>query len=64
MDKGTIASHLIEVNTEMFGQTAVPDVLWIDGTLISQAEHSKTTYTSGASSTKSLYLTIHKAMGR
>ena len=31
MDRSTTASHLIAVCTEIFGQTAVPDVLWTDG---------------------------------
>ena len=31
MDRGTTASHLIAVRTEIFGQTAVPYVLWTDG---------------------------------
>ena len=30
MDRGTTASHLIAVCTEIFSQTAVPDVLWTD----------------------------------
>ena len=31
MDRDTIATHLIVVCTEIFGQTAVLDVLWTDG---------------------------------
>ena len=31
MDKGTTANHLIAACTEIFAQTAVPDILWTDG---------------------------------
>ena len=31
MNKGTTASHLIAVCTEIFGRTAVPDILWTNG---------------------------------